>query len=318
MFPRLSNYEGIIIIALIYLSTVVLLQHKSQEAIEIEREKIMIRTEIDAEIADSQAERALEMKQEALSKQEKKDAENVDMMSKLHLEETLNEEMEIVLREMKDIDSKISSGRIEVMINPVVGGGIEVYGSKEAGTILFFDKETDKVTEFSGTKAQSIHQSHVSVIGNTTEFDRSFPVEHECSPSDAIMVSKKGVTMFDDHTSPIRITFQNTTYVEFEVVNTFEHTFTSVHVEYYTGTFGETECLEEQNIKPLSIISDYKAKCTGTDPYSIVRIWISDDVNGDLLSPNDNANIPKCCHPRDEEVLTVMYTFKLSCVNPCE
>jgi hypothetical protein len=155
----------------------------------------------------------------------------------------------------------------------------------------------------------------------------SFPVDppshtlmQECNPSDAIMVSKNGFTMFDEDTSPIRITSQNTTGVEFDVVNTFNATFTSVFTQYDTGTFGQNICLEEQNIEPLSIISDYKAICTGTDPYTIVRIWISDDANnGDVLSPKDNSSIPKCCHPRDdEEVFTVMYTFKLSCVNPCD
>jgi hypothetical protein len=162
----------------------------------------------------------------------------------------------------------------------------------------------------------------------------SFPVnlpshslKQECNPSDAIMVSKNGVTMFDEDTSPIRITSQNNTHVEFKVVNTFSATFKSVFTEYDTGMFGQTECLEEQNIKPLSVISsNFKADCTGsTDMYAIVKIWFSNDANnnGDdnmfMLSPNDNAIIPKCCQPRDdEEVFTVMYAFKLSCVNPCD
>jgi hypothetical protein len=367
MFPlQLSHYGVLIIIASIYLSTTMILQQQKskEDAIEIENEKVMIRKEMDAEIADSQAERVLEIKQEDLYKQEKIDAEKMDLMSRLHLEETLQQETDIILREMQDIDFRIGSGRIEVIMmnNTIVDnggggggggsggsvgsvGGLEIYGNKQAGTILFFDKETDKVTAFGGTKAQTIQQqqqqqqqAHTStpVIDNRTEVDAdsSFPVEapssntliQECNPSDAIMVSKNGVTMFDKDTSPIRITSQNNTHVEFKVVNTFSATFKSVFTEYDTGMFGQTECLEEQNIKPLSVISsNFKADCTGsTDMYAIVKIWFSNDANnnGDdnmfMLSPNDNAIIPKCCQPRDdEEVFTVMYAFKLSCVNPC-
>ena len=356
MFPQqLSHYGVLIIIASIYLSTTMILQQKSKDATEIEREKLMIRKEMETEIADSQAERVLEIKQEDLYyKQEKMDAEKMDLITKLHLEETLQQETDIILREMKDIDFRIGSGRIEVYItmdpvDPAAGGGLEVYGNIKVGTILFIDRETDKVTAFSGTKAQTIQQQQQQqqqqaqhstlVIDNRTEVDAdsSFPVEassshtliQECNPSDAIMISKKGVTMYDEDISPIIITSQNTTYVEFKVVNTFSAAFKSVYTEYDTGMSGDFECVEEQNVKPLSVISsNFKADCTGssTDTHSIVNIFFSNDANnnGDdsnmfMLSPNDNARIPNNCHPTDdEEVFTVMYTFKLSCVNPCK
>lgn len=44
----------------------ILQQQKSKDAIEIEREKLMIRKEMETEIADSQAERVLQIKQEDL------------------------------------------------------------------------------------------------------------------------------------------------------------------------------------------------------------------------------------------------------------
>ena len=45
--------------------------------------------------------------------------------------------------------------------------------------------------------------------------------------------------MFDEDISPpVRITYQNTTHVEFDVVNTFNATFKSVFTEYYTKRFG--------------------------------------------------------------------------------
>ena len=125
--------------------------------------------------------------------------------------------------------------------------------------------------------------------------------------------------MFDEGTHPIRITSQNTTYVNFEVVNAFDATFTSVFTLYTTGTFGETNCPEENNIETSSIVDQYTARCMGDDPHTIVKIWVADG-NRDILNQDDNAIVPKCCHPSESsqlQVPTAMYIFKLPCINPC-
>ena len=156
--------------------------------------------------------------------------------------------------------------------------------------------------------------------------DPTDPTPPECTSSDPILISSSnGGTLFDEGTPPIRITSQNTTYVNFEVANTFDATFTSVFTLYTTGNFGETKCPEEKNIESLSIVDEYTAKCIMGDDRAdtIVKIWVADG-NRDILNQDDNAIVPKCCHPSQAsqgypqlQVPTAVYVFKLSCINPC-
>jgi hypothetical protein len=67
-----------------------------------------------------------------------------------------------------------------------------------------------------------------------------------CPLSDAILVANEGETMYPE--LPITITFQNTTHVGFTVENTFSSTSSSVYTQYHSGSFGETECLSEENV----------------------------------------------------------------------
>lgn len=144
--------------------------------------------------------------------------------------------------------------------------------------------------------------------------------KHKCEPSDAILLSNHGITLFGKDTTPIKIVSQDNINVSFEVVNPFNSSLTSVYTQYYTGNFGHYECLEEQNIKPFSIVNEYSAKCEGdNDPYTIVKIWGTEN-EGDILNEGqDDAIVPGCCHPSKvtSNVPTVMYTFKLPCKNPC-
>jgi hypothetical protein len=116
---------------------------------------------------------------------------------------------------------------------------------------------------------------------------------------------------------PIIITMQNVSHVSFQVQNTFGSTISSVFTQYHSGSFGETECLEEENVENLVPI-DFTAKCMRNTKISIVNIWITDCETTEVsfLNGADNAEIPECCHAGDI-CNTVQYTFKLPCVDPC-
>ena len=77
--------------------------------------------------------------------------------------------------------------------------------------------------------------------------------------------------MYPDDAPPIEITFQNTTHVGFKVTNTWETTFT-YYTEYHEGEFGETECLEEENVESHTQVDEYIATCMHNVPISIVKI----------------------------------------------
>lgn len=158
----------------------------------------------------------------------------------------------------------------------------------------------------------------VRPTSSPTSSPSSSPTEavEVCIPPDGELISSEGETMYP--VPPIKITFQNTTHVKFEVENTFATTVSSIFTEYHTGSFGETECLEEENVEEKTVIeTEFIAQCMVHAKISVVNIWIT-DCNDILpfLDESDNAEVPECCHPGDQ-CRTVQYTFKLPCENPC-
>jgi hypothetical protein len=138
-----------------------------------------------------------------------------------------------------------------------------------------------------------------------------------CPRTQPILIDTIGSTPFPDGSPPIEITFQNTTHVGFKVTNTWETTFTSVYTQYHFGGFGETECLEEENVESFTEVDEYMAVCMHHVPISIVNVWVVDGNNA-IFSPIDDAEVPECCHPPEfSEVPIVQYTFKLNCTHPC-
>jgi len=139
----------------------------------------------------------------------------------------------------------------------------------------------------------------------------------KCPPDDPILIDINGSTMYPEGAPPIEITFQNTTHVGFKVINTWETTFTHVYTEYHEGGFGETECLEEENVESHTEVDEYMATCMHNVPISIVNVWVV-DANEIYFDQIDDAEVPECCHPPEfSQVPIVQYTFKLPCVDPC-
>jgi hypothetical protein len=139
-----------------------------------------------------------------------------------------------------------------------------------------------------------------------------------CPPSEAILVSQDGITNYPVNKPPLRIIAQNGTHVTFEVENTYEYAFTSFYIEYHTGAFGESDCLETQNVEALTEVAEYTAECMVNVPISIVNLWVVDCNQTFFSTEEDHAEIPICCGPpTDTQCPTVQYTFKLECVDPC-
>jgi len=139
-----------------------------------------------------------------------------------------------------------------------------------------------------------------------------------CPPSLPILIENQGNTMYPD--LPVIITQQNTTHVGFKVENTFASTVSSIFTEYHSGTFGETECLEEENVEQNSQVEiEFLATCMHHTHISVINVWVTDcdDELPPFLVPADNAQVPECCHPSEKQCKTVQYTFKLPCISPC-
>merc|ERR1711862_739695 len=137
----------------------------------------------------------------------------------------------------------------------------------------------------------------------------------ECPEGQAELVANDGETMYAD--LPIEIREANGTHVTFVVENTFRESASSIFTQYHSGSFGETECLQEEDVEPTTKTSEYVGLCMHHTQISIVTIWITEcnATETSFLTDSDDAEIPECCHP-GEECRTVQYEFKLPCV-PC-
>lgn len=119
--------------------------------------------------------------------------------------------------------------------------------------------------------------------------------------------------MYPENSPPIEITSKNMTHVHFRVKNTWNTTLKYFYTEYHQGNFGDTECLEEENVQSHVAIEEYVATCMHNVPISIVNVWVVDS-NGSWFDEMDVAEVPECCYPpKFSRVPTVQYTFKLSC-----
>lgn len=153
-----------------------------------------------------------------------------------------------------------------------------------------------------------------------TNLPSQFPTSLEqpedgCPENPAVLIGSDGETMYP--TMPIEITKQNVTHVHFKVTNTFGNTISSVFTEYNMGNFGETECLEEENVEKDSEVDiEFVGQCMVNAKISIVNVWMTDCSSAaSFLDESDNAEVPECCHP-GEPCRTVQYTFKLPCECP--
>lgn len=149
----------------------------------------------------------------------------------------------------------------------------------------------------------------------TTATPSASPTD-SCPESTAVLVSNEGETLYPEN--PIKIKMQNDTHVGFQVLNTFGKPVSSIFTQYHAGSFGETECVQEENVEIEAPI-EYVAQCMHHTKISILNVWIQDcDESEELafLDLLDNAEVPECCHP-GEECKTVQYTFKIPCEDPC-
>mmetsp|Transcript_3451 Transcript_3451/g.7441 ORF Transcript_3451/g.7441 Transcript_3451/m.7441 type:complete len:106 (+) Transcript_3451:749-1066(+) len=61
------------------------------------------------------------------------------------------------------------------------------------------------------------------------------------------------------------------------------------------------------------IVDTITIQCNTLNPFATLKICIQ-DPGGELLAPNDNATVPKCCHSIvPKETQTVCYNLAISC-----
>lgn len=83
------------------------------------------------------------------------------------------------------------------------------------------------------------------------------------------------------------------------------------------NTFDE-KCYEETKVMEDTIFDTVTIHCNALTPYAKLEICLVDDLQNELLTVEDNATVPKCCHSESPpETPTVCYTIKISCDSEC-
>merc|ERR1711862_765750 len=86
---------------------------------------------------------------------------------------------------------------------------------------------------------------------------------------------------------------------------------------YRPDTFDE-KCCEETSVMEGTVFDTVTIQCNLYKPYALLEICLVDDLDNKLLTLEDNATVPKCCHPTfPPETPTVCYTIKINCVTEC-
>merc|ERR1711988_1110896 len=94
-----------------------------------------------------------------------------------------------------------------------------------------------------------------------------------------------------------------------------DHVFAS-----YKETLYDEVCIEDQDVAGGGMIFDHTItiQCNIMSPWASLKICVVDDLTKNVLTNEDNAEIPKCCYPDIPDGHgTVCYNLQISCSSEC-
>jgi len=126
-----------------------------------------------------------------------------------------------------------------------------------------------------------------------------------------------GETDFPTENAPVKIVSQDTSTVTVALNQEWTDKQTSVdHIFYeYKESIWSNKCYEETDVVGGSLFETITISCNVMKPLAYLQICIADNV----LSPGNDATIPKCCHSENvpPETPTVCYNLEISCETEC-
>jgi hypothetical protein len=156
----------------------------------------------------------------------------------------------------------------------------------------------------------------IDVLGGDDDDDIFLPpIGPEDCPDDILLIKHDGVTKFP--VDAVRIISQDTTTVTVAL----QQSFTTSSIDYmfyqYNINVFDNKCYEEDNVEGGDYI-EITIECTHTSQIGLLEFWVADDIENGVLSENDNATIPKCCHPDiPEDTPVTKYYIEIKCVTEC-
>jgi len=163
-------------------------------------------------------------------------------------------------------------------------------------------------------------QPPIDTNGGDDDDDDMF-FEPTC-PEDVELVDHKGQTDIDlDRV--VKIVSQDTSTVKVSLNQGWDQLgdedipIDHIYYSFRPDTFNE-KCYEETSVMENAVFDTVTIQCHVYKPYALLEICLVDDLKNELLTVEDNATVPKCCHPTfPPETPTVCYTIKINCVTEC-
>ena len=119
---------------------------------------------------------------------------------------------------------------------------------------------------------------------------------------------RRSATLFQE--GPKRTHIQNTSSGTFMVQHVDPERLSCVCNRFHEAPTGDIKCLKDEHLA-RGDKAEYTAYCMTNVPTVIVDIWVGDDL---LVAVEDNAEVPKFCHPGNRtQYLTMQLTFQIDC-----
>jgi hypothetical protein len=173
----------------------------------------------------------------------------------------------------------------------------------------------------SPTVSPTIMKTRPPINTNGEDGDDDFFFEPGCE-KDLELISKQGQTDID-LTRVVKIVSQDSSTVKVSLNQGWDQLgdedipIDHIFYSFRPSTFDD-KCYEETNIKEGTIFDTVTISCNVLTPYAKLEICLVDDLENELLTVEDDATVPKCCHPNfPPNTPTVCYTIKISCVTEC-
>jgi len=166
------------------------------------------------------------------------------------------------------------------------------------------------------------------IITNGGDDDDDDLVFQPTCPADVKLIATRGSKDIDLE-RVVRIVSQDTSTVQVALNQGWEQevsggnanaipTIDHVFYSYRTDIF-DVNCYEETSVMENKRIDTVTIQCNVNKPFALLEICVVDDITNGLLSVQDDATIPKCCHPTfPPNTPTVCYTIAVNCVTECE
>jgi len=181
---------------------------------------------------------------------------------------------------------------------------------------------TNSPSESPTTLAPTVTVTRPPINTNGGDNDDDFFFQPGC-PKDLELVSKSGQTDID-LPRVVKIVSQDESTVKVSInqgwdrVDNEDVAIDQIFYSFKPDTFDQ-KCFEETNVGLGTVLDTVTISCGVLKPHARLEICLVDNLQNELLTVEDDATVPTCCHPDEKipETPTVCYTIKINCVTEC-